>query len=350
MNGIAIYYEGTCIYWSSIIIAAGIIAGFTLSLALYATQNKYLIGFCFYIPNAIIGGLLLSRYLYWFCNKEQFESLSEAFKNFEKGGYLIPGMVVSAIAIAAIFRLLHIVPNINLILDPLAVGLAFMIGFFKFSCYFGDVCLGKLFVTIPILQHLPFAVETIDANGNAQYRFATYFVTFMFMMALTLALLYLWIIRNNVTNGHIFRLFLYFYGLLEIIMDSTRYDAAHPTFDGEAFEGLNKASGFMGLGQLFGAVSIIYVFVYYYRHSKQRGVAKKRKIISLVLYITGFAIAGGSEYLVQRFTSMMAGFYCLMLLGLCLMAASLSILLLKKKEVAVEVVTPEENINKEAAV
>ncbi len=330
MNGIAIYYEGTCIYWSSIIIAAGIIAGFALSLALYSTQNKYLVGFCFYIPNALIGGLLLSRYLYWFCNKEQFESLNEAFTNFETGGYLIPGIVFSSIVIGAIFRLLHIVPNINLILDPFAVGLSFMIAFFKFSCYFGDVCLGKLFVTIPSLQHLPFAVETIDANGNVQYRFATYFVTFMFMIAITIALTCLWILRNNVTNGHVFRLFLYMYGLVEIIMDSTRYDAAHPTFEGEAFEGLNKASGFMGLGQLFGAVSILYVFIYYYRHSKARGVSKKRKIVALITYIVGFAMAGSAEYLVQRFTSMMAGFYCMMAGGLIIMGISLGVLLIRR--------------------
>lgn len=331
MNGIAIYYEGTCIYWSSIIIACGILSGFAISLALFASQNRFLIGFCFYIPNAIIGGLLLSRYLYWFCNKEQFDGMREAFTKYETGGYLIPGMIVSAIVIAALFRLVRIVPDINLILDPLAVGLAFMIGCFKFSCYFSDVCLGKVFVAIPSLQRLPFAVEAVDANGNVQYRLATYFITFIAMMIITVVLLSIWIYRNAKTDGHIFRLFLYMYALVEIIMDSTRYDAAHPTFDGEAFESLNKASGFMGLGQLFGAVSILYVFIYYMIKTVKKNGWKPRSIIAMVMYIVGFGTAGGAEYLVQRFTSMIDIFYMMMLAGLILIGISLGVLLKKSK-------------------
>ena len=330
-SGIAIYYEGITIYWSSIFIVLGILSGTLIGLALYGWREKYVWTYTLYLPFAIMLSLALSRFLYWACFQEQFLSLQEAFRNFDIGGFLIPGIIVSCWVIAAIFRLVRLVPSTFTILDALAPGLAFMIGIFKFSTRFSDVCRGKLMVTMPFFQRLPFAEQNIDGSGVIHYRFATFYITFLCMMVITVVLLLVFFLLKNQKSGDVFRLFLLLYALVEIIMDSTRYDAAHITIQGEMFETINKASGFMGLGQLFGAFSLIYVFVYYFIAAVKQNGWKLKQILLLLLYIAGFATAGSAEYLVQRYTSSIYQFYGMMLVGLFMAGTSCCILFFTKK-------------------
>lgn len=329
-SGIAVYYEGVTIYWSSILIVLGILSGACMGLALYGWKQKYVFAYACFLPLSLITGVYFSRFLYWSCFQEQFPSLGHAMSDFQVGGFLIPGVIVSCWVLAALFRLFRLTPSTFSILDALAPGLAFMIGIFKLSAKYSDVCRGKLLVTMAEFQKLPFSEMNVDINGNVQYRFATYFITFICMIAITVVLLLTFFFFEEQKDGDIFRLFLLLYALVEIIMDSTRYDAAHITIQGEMFEGINKASGFMGLGQLFGAFSLIYVFVHYFIVAVKKRGWKLRQILLLVLYVAGYAIAGTSEYLVQRYTSTIYQFYGLMLFGLILAGTCCCILYYKK--------------------
>ena len=64
-SGIAIYYEGITIYWSSIFIVLGILSGTLIGLALYGWREKYVWTYTLYLPFAIMLSLALSRFLYW---------------------------------------------------------------------------------------------------------------------------------------------------------------------------------------------------------------------------------------------------------------------------------------------
>ena len=127
-------------------------------------------------------------------------------------------------------------------------------------------------------------------------------------------------------KGHTFRFFLVLYGGMEVIMDSTRYDASHLYFPGQALASLNKGAGFMGLSQFFGALFIIYEFIYYLISSIKANGKSKKHILPWILFITGLILGAGSEYLVQRFTGMYLTWYLVMTLGILMMIASVMLL------------------------
>ena len=131
MEAIAIYHENTIIYWNSILIVAGIFAGFLIGLALYKTNTKYSFQCYMYLAIATIASLYFSKIMHWYCHIEQYESFEDAVTNLSGPGYLIPGMLI-AIWLAAIF-LCPILKGRSryTILDPFAPAFAFIIAIIK---------------------------------------------------------------------------------------------------------------------------------------------------------------------------------------------------------------------------
>lgn len=333
METIAIYHENTIIYWNSIIIVAGIIAGFTLGLALYKGTTKYSFQCYMYLAIATISSLYFSKIMHWYCHIEQYESFNDAITNLSGPGYLIPGMLI-ALWLSALF-LCPILKNRSryTILDPFAPAFAFIIAIIKFSDIFSDTCLGKVCTQNPFFQRLPFSKAVTDSSGNTEYRFATFFITFLLMLVVTVILIVIYTKSISCTyktpvkkTGHTFRFFLVLYGGIEVVMDSTRYDASHLYFPGEKLAGLNKGAGFMGLSQFFGAIFLIYCFIYYFVYSVKANGKTKKHILPWILFITGLALGAGCEYLVQRFTSQYLIWYMLQSLGVIVMIVSIFLL------------------------
>lgn len=311
-----------------------------------------------YLPLATVGSVYLARVFHWYCNQEQYKSFSAAMANMEKGSFLIPGILFACWLLALLMQLVHLVKSRFDILDPLAPGLALSLALIKFSDIFTDACRGKQSVETPFLQKLPFSVLTIDSAGNMQYRMATFFLTFLLLLLIVVLLLAFYVFDRSETatgeaimqemqgtqemhpvkaakrktqadagkaaticSGNTWRMFLVWYGAIEIAMDSTRYDASHLYFPGEALASLNKAAGFMGLSQLLGAIFCIYGIIYYtvqMRKSKTNtdGAANKTDaelqkektvrlwlIVIWAVFVISLGVAGVSEYLVQRHSS-----------------------------------------------
>lgn len=329
METVAIFYEGTIVYWSGIIISVGILSGFLLSLSLYVPRNKYGYGFCIYFPISLFISVIFSRMLHWYCYKEQYEGLSMALKDYSKGGYLLPGVLfgvwVTALLLAPLTRKCSRFD----ILDPLAPGLALIIAIIKYCDIYSDLCRGKIIVGDERYHHLPFSVITPEGD----YRFASFYVTFILMVIVFIVLLVFYYLDARLykqklfdTKGHIFRMFLVLYGVVEIVMDSTRYDAAHFYFPGEALAVLNKGTGFMGLSQLVGALCCLGVFIYYMIISVKTNKWNKKNIISLVLFVIGLGIGGTAEYLVQRYFGNYKIWYLIQVLGVTMIAISVFVL------------------------
>lgn len=333
MEAIAIYYENTIIYWNSIIIVAGIIVGFFIGLAFYAKNNKLYFPCFVYLALTTIFSVFLSKIMHWYCHIEQYTSFKNALNNLSGPGYLLPGVLIS-IWITA-FLLSPILNNKSRfsILDPFAPAFAFIFAIIKFSDIFSDTCLGKVVVTNPNFKRLPFAKAVIDSSGNIEYRFATFFVTFLLLLIVTVILVkfYSYNYNNNFKEnvsrlGHPFRMFLVLYGGVEVVMDSTRYDASHLYFPGEALASLNKGAGFMGLSQFFGAIFLIYAFIYYLVASIKANGKTKKHILPWIFFVFGLIFGAGAEYLVQRFSGMYLTWYTLQSVGVIMMITSIFIL------------------------
>ena len=340
MSEIAIYYDNIIICWSSIVICAGIIIGSLLGMTFFTARNKYSFAGWLYIPLSTCASLYLSRIIHWYCHMEQYDDFKTAITRFDTGDYCMLGVLISTWIVAALMSLTHVVTNKYKILDAFAPGFAFIIGIIRLSSMYNSSCRGKILVNNPALQHLPIADGIPDASGNIQFRLATYFLSFIAMLVITILVTIFSIItykrkykKYRVINsssksdhisskGHIYRMFLLLYSGAEIVIDSTRYDASHLYFSGEKLASLNKGASFMGLSQFAGALCLIYLFVYYIVCSIKANGKSLKHFALIGVYIIGFVIAGLSEYLVQRYGSMYVTYYSTQIFGVIIVVAT----------------------------
>ena len=353
MNQIAVFYGDTTIYFSSILIALALLTAFIFSLAIYMPRHRFGIAMWIFFPTATVASVLASRIIHWYCNPEQYVDFKTAITDYSTGDYCIIGAVFATLAIALILRLLQLVRSSYDLLDAAAPGLAFVIAMVRFSHIFSDKCYGKMLITEPAYRHLPIAAPIIGSDGNAEYRFASFFVSFIIMLISTVLIALFYMKKHDIffnrraagvsledisvkvrkSDGHTFRLFLLLFAAEEVIIDSTRYDASHLFFSGEQFAGLNKGASFMGLSQFISALILLYLFIYYLvksvQNAKARSLSKKYLILTVSLFVIGLAAAGGCEYLVQRFTGMFMYIYPGQAAGLCCMIAAIIIMYFK---------------------
>ena len=350
MNQIAVFYGNTTIYFSSILIALAILSAFIFSLAIYMPRHRFGVAMWIFYPTATVASVLASRIIHWYCNPEQYVDFHSAITDFTTGDYCIIGVIFAVVAVSLLLRLLRLVRSHYDLLDAAAPGLAFIIAMVRFTHIFSDKCYGKMLITTPNLQHLPIAAPIIGSDGNAEYRFASFFVSFLIMLVATALLIISYLKKKEtlpvsgstktsatgttyISDGHTFRMFLLLFSAEEVIIDSTRYDASHLFFSGEQFAGLNKGASFMGLSQFISALILLYLFIYYLvksvKNVKATGASKKYLIPSVILFVFGLAVAGGCEYLVQRFTGMFMYIYPGQAAGLCCMMAGIIIMFIK---------------------
>lgn len=350
MNQIAVFYGDTTIYFTSILIALALLTAFVFSLAIYMPRHRYGVAMWIFFPAATVASVLLSRIIHWYCNTEQYTDFRTALIDYTTGDYCIIGVIIAVCAVSMLLRLMRLVRSHYDLLDAAAPGLAFVIAMIRFSHIFSDKCYGKMIITEPSLQHLPISAPIIGSDGNAEYRFASFFVSFILFLASTVILIVYYLRKNDAlfaqgvdkniadtlplgilkSDGHTFRLFLMLFSAEEVIIDSTRYDASHLFFTGEQFAGLNKGASFMGLSQFISALILLYLFIYYLvtsvKNTKSIGLTKKYLFLTVSLFVIGLAVAGGCEYLVQRFTGMFMYIYPGQAAGLCCMMASIIIM------------------------
>lgn len=354
MNKIAVFYGDTTIYFSSVLIALAILAAFIIGLAIYMPRHRFGIAMWIFFPTATVSSVLLSRIIHWYCNTEQYTDFNSAITDYTTGDYCIIGVIIAVWIISMLLRLLKLVRSHYDLLDAAAPGLAFVIAMIRFSHIFTDKCYGKMIITDPVFQKLPVSAAIIGSDGNPEYRFASFFVSFiLFLIATVLLILFylkkddsLFAVKTDMTSvdvlpasikksdGHTFRFFVLMFAAEEVIIDSTRYDASHLFFTGEQFAGLNKGASFMGLSQFISALLLLYLFIYYLvtsiKNTKVIGQSKKYLFLTVSLFVLGLAVAGGCEYLVQRFTGMFMYIYPGQALGLCCMMVGIIIMYFKR--------------------
>ena len=311
MNGIAIYLGDRAIQWSSVIISMGALCCLTLTIALYRQRAENSRAVLALFPLSFVLGLFLARLLYWYFDNityDAFSSFGSAFSDFSKGSFALPGVILGIWLAAWLVYRMGMVPNTGMLLDCAAPGVALLIAFVRLSAYFNGTCGSRIPVEAPLLKTLPFAVSQTDAAGNTNWSLATFFLAFLVMLGVTWALLrfYCKFSRRKMlapcsAGGNVWRMFLLYYGAVELVVDSLRTGRLLMHF--RLISGMNQYFAFVGFAQIFAAATMLYVLLYYTVNSiKARGFSLLHALswLGFVLCLVGVGYLG--QYKVERYS------------------------------------------------
>ena len=310
MSPIAILSGEATIYWSSLVIAFGLAACLCLSLALYLPHGGRSAGMALFMCLTVFFSVPLCRILHWYCHMEQYGSIMAALTDFSIGSYCIPGILPAALLSALLVYKLGFADSIGKLLDAFVPGACLGLAFIRLSALFDVTCRGKMSFQQPFLQHLPLASAVTNSSGGVDYRFATFFVHFIILLLMSFLMLRVYGKRRKTPmlsgseSGHVARLFLLYYCAVELVLDSTRYDASFMPFN-----------SFISMVQVICALCMLSLLVYYSIHAiRSRGMSFKVALL-WILFLLGVALVGGSEYMVQRHSSWYLGCYSVMSVG-----------------------------------
>lgn len=317
MNPIAIYSGNLVIYWSAMVIALGILAGFFLALGLYTSHGGRGAAMWVFLPIATALSVFFSRVLHWYCHLEQYGGFMAAMTDYSVGTFCLPGMLLGVSIAAWIVRLTGLCEERGELLDAIAPGEALTIAFIRLSALFNNSCRSKIIINTPSLQHLPLASELSSASGTVEYRFATFFVQFIVMIIITFMLVRFWARRRDLPMlggekecGHVSRLFLALYCITEVVFDSTRFDSSffHFTF----IKYLNRYMGFVSFIQMISGFIALALIIHYSRVSVRANGLRWYHFLLWVGFAATLGGVGASEYLVQRHGDWYLGCYAAM--------------------------------------
>ena len=303
MEPISVIAGTTEIPWKSIVLVLSVLAAFFLSYSLYATQKGGRIGMWIFAPFATMFSLFFCRMLYWYCNREQYNDFTAAMRDVSPDGFAMLGILPGVLLAAALVRLVRLNKSLPAMLDALAPGVALGMGLAELMCLFDIRCRGKVVVSTPVFCHLPFAAPMSTPQGGVEYRFATFFISFLVLLGIMKLCMEFYTARRE-EKGCTAALFLLLYSASGFILDSTRYDAGYFPFN-----------GFVSVLQIFAGLSILTLaIVFCVKMLKKRGFVWY-VIPWWVAMLLSMGATGYLEYLVQRYGDRHILWYSLMILS-----------------------------------
>ena len=300
MREVAFCFGRVTLYWDTLLIALACAAGFLALWGTYGANGGKKRAFWTLVPLGLVLSLAVARTIFWYCHSEQFSSLAAALVPGSSGGFCLSGVVIGFVLAALLLRLAGIEKDTALLLDCASPALALCLALVRLSSLFSGGCRGKVPITDPRFCRLPFAAA---APGGGEYRFASFFVGALLFLVL-FAVLTLLFVRRWGRRGDVFLAFLVLCSAVELVIDSTRNDASYFTFN-----------AFISVAQILGAAAMLGVLVVFSRRSIRSGGPKLHRVLCWVAWFLGAAIAGVSEYLVQRHGNWQLGCYTLMTIG-----------------------------------
>ena len=300
MREVAFCFGRVTLYWDTLLIALACAAGFLALWGTYGANGGKKRAFWLLVPLGLVLSLAVARTIFWYCHSEQFSSLAAALVPGSSGGFCLSGVVIGFVLAALLLRLAGLEKDTALLLDCASPALALCLALVRLSSLFSGGCRGKVPITDPRFCRLPFAAA---APGGGEYRFASFFVGALLFLVL-FAVLTLLFVRRWGRRGDVFLAFLVLCSAVELVIDSTRNDASYFTFN-----------AFISVAQILGAAAMLGVLVVFSRRSIRSGGPKLHRVLCWVAWFLGAAIAGVSEYLVQRHGNWQLGCYTLMTIG-----------------------------------
>lgn len=299
MEKIAFIIGEKFIYWSPVILAVAVFAAVCMFLALHMGQTGKLTGAFVTVPIAVALAMVLGRLVYWYCLPDSYGSLKAALTDHGADGYAMLGIFAGCALAACVVRLVGLVKDLPGTLDCMAVSGALGMAVGRLNHFFNPFGRGMIVQTIRELP-LVYPVENA-ANGEPEYRLATFMVQAIVAAVLFVCLLAFYLSGGRKHRGDTCLLFCLFYGASQIVMDSTRYDSLYL-----------RSNGFVSMVQIAGAVLVVLAVVLFsVRMVRTRGWKwwYLALWIPIVALITG---AGIMEYYVQRISARAGFFYHIM--------------------------------------
>ena len=292
--------------YTSFMITAGILAGFICTLLIYRERTGETAAVLALYPLSFILAVLLCRFLNWYSSSTTYETLLQALTDYSVGSFCGSGIVPAACLGGLIVSRLGLCRNRNILMDCAAPGFAIMMVFIRLSAWGTGKCQGGKNINAKLFQIFPFSVKGTDAAGNVYHRFATFFVGALLYLAMFFVLRRFYESTAGVKMkkpasryGNVWKLMLTLYAALEIVLDSTRIDSMHFTF--RKILTLNRFSTFISIGQLVPAFIFLFVFIYYFKCSKEAGGFSAKHIAAIAGFVLGLVLIGYlGEYKWQR--------------------------------------------------
>ena len=323
MNPIAIYSGSIVIYWSSIVIALGILACVCMSLALCASNREPRSGMLLFVALTVMLSVPMCRAVHWYAHIEQYSGFLAAMTDYSNGSYVLSAALLAAFIAAVMVHTLGLCSSAAKLLDAFAPGAALAVPFIRLSSLFNNACRSKIIFQTPALQQLPMASGITTSTGTVEYRFATFFIHFLLMLIICYMLLVFFGKRRNIPKRHgraegdTARMFLLFYSASEVVMDSTRYDSS-----------FLHSNGFVSIVQIAAGVCIIGLLVYYSIHSIKANGMRFYHWLGWIGFLASVGGVGASEYLVQRHGNWYM--FCYPAMSLCCIGMALVVYCLYK--------------------
>lgn len=296
MDKVAFLTDSGYVYWHSVFIVLAILAAGLAALALALARGRNILATLAALPLSFAASLYLGRLIHWYCRFESYGSFSAAMGDMSTGGFSLIGVFLGVILACLLLRAVRLTRDLPGLLDIMAPAGALGVALGRLADLFTTADRGKMLVTNPALQRLPWAASVVNTAGGTEWRAATFCFQSIFAAALCLALLAAFFLRANRrylregwNTGNVAAAFLLLYCASQIVLDSTRYDAL-----------FLRSNGFVSLEQIICAVVLAAVLAMYsVRSLKARGFHLRH----LVIWVLALACLGGAgymEYYVQR--------------------------------------------------
>lgn len=291
MEKIAFISGGTFIYWSSIILTLAVMAAIAIFAAMYIGKGGGVPSLCVTVSVAMVGSIVLSRLIHWYCRSDAYESMEAALTDYTQGGYALMGTFIACLLTVFVLRLIRVVKNLPKTLDCMAIAGGVGVAVGRLASLFNSSDRG---VVLPEHFGLPIAYPvTNTVSGALENRLATFMIqsglVSIIVVLLVLYMLICKIGKRKLIDGDICLMFLLSYGACQIVCDSTRYDSL-----------FLRSNGFISVVQILGCVALVAPIVWFsVRMVKNMGIKWYHFLIWLV--IGGLmGLAGYMEYYVQR--------------------------------------------------
>lgn len=290
------------IFWNAVLITAGVAGCYLIAKKLLKKNDAAVV----FTALSLVISLFICRFFDFYVSVGKYESFWKAFTDYSKGTFCMPGIILGTWLAASITKSLGYIKKTGTLLDAAAPGLCLVAAAVRLGAFFTRTCYGKKNITSTFIQKLPISMALTDDAGNTYYRFATWFVEAVLMIVLMIVVVRLHrsyskakMIPPCKTRGNVWKLFLVFYGVIEILMEATRRDAQNIYF--RLLLGLNQFSNFISLAQVVSMICIVYVFVYYFTGSVRINGFGREQIVLLALFVISLVGIGYlGEYCLQR--------------------------------------------------
>ncbi len=300
MENTALIIGSLSISYSGVLLFLGALSGSCLLFGLQRRTNTGVSDAAALLCPGLLLSVPLSRFLHWYSNSSQYASFASALTDYGSGGYVVLGVYAAFLLSALLLWALGSIRKLPALLDSLAPAGALALAIVKLSCRFSQVCRSKFSFESESLRRLPFMIASTLSNGGTEWRIATFCLqAIAYLLVCAAALLML---QKKKRAGDTFALTLSLTGAVQVVLDSTRYDAAY-----------FRSNGFVSITQVFCVSALVIVgIVFSVRSVRSCGGVKLRHILCWLLYALCAGVGGYCEYYVQRHAGLFLPTYAVM--------------------------------------